>query len=213
MSWTTAGTSIASPEADEHVQPIMLKVMLVDENRDRREALAHSLRSGGYEVMEQSALSLPLMERLPLLAPDVIIIETESPDRDMLEHLCTMSRHQPRPVVMFTDDDSEASIRQAIRSGVTSYVVEGIAPEQVRPVVQVAIARFEAEQALRRDLETARVQLTERKLIERAKGVVMRRKGCSEDEAYALLRRLAMDRRLRLAEVANQLIEMAELIG
>ncbi len=191
----------------------MLKVMLVDENRDRREALALSLRSGGYEVIEKSALSLGLMDRLGALAPDVIIIETESPDRDMLEHLCTMSRNQPRPVVMFTDDDSEASIREAIRSGVTSYVVEGIAPEHVRPVVQVAMARFDAEQALRRDLESARVQLSERKLIERAKGMVMRRKGCTEDEAYALLRRLAMDRRLRLADVANQLIGMADLLG
>ena len=191
----------------------MLKVMLVDENRDRREALALSLRSGGYEVIEKSALSLGLMDRLGVLAPDVIIIETESPDRDMLEHLCTMSRNQPRPVVMFTDDDSEASIREAIRSGVTSYVVEGIAPEHVRPVVQVAMARFDAEQALRRDLESARVQLSERKLIERAKGMVMRRKGCTEDEAYALLRRLAMDRRLRLADVANQLIGMADLLG
>lgn len=191
----------------------MLKVMLIDENRDRREALAASLRLAGYAVIEQDAMTVALLDALTVTAPDLIIIETESPDRDMLEHLCTLSRNQPRPVVMFADDDSEASIRQAIRSGVTSYVVEGIAPEHVRPVLQVAMARFDAEQALRRDLDIARTQLAERKLIERAKGVVMRRKGCSEDEAYALLRRLAMDRRAKLADVAHQLVEMAELLG
>jgi response regulator NasT len=192
---------------------IMLKVMLVDENLARRQALARSLRDGGYEVLEQSAISLALLDRLTTLAPDMIIIDTDSPDRDMLEHLCSMSRTQPRPVVMFTDDDSEATIRQAIRAGVTSYVVDGIAPEHIRPIVQVALARFEEEQMLRRDLETARTQLAERKLIERAKGFVMQQKGVSEDEAYAMLRKLAMSRRQKLIEVAQQLVGMAELLA
>lgn len=205
--------TIALNKPSKSFRPDMLKVMLIDENRDRREALAASLRLAGYAVIEQDAMTVALLDALTVTAPDLIIIETESPDRDMLEHLCTLSRNQPRPVVMFADDDSEASIRQAIRSGVTSYVVEGIAPEHVRPVLQVAMARFDAEQALRRDLDIARTQLAERKLIERAKGVVMRRKGCSEDEAYALLRRLAMDRRAKLADVAHQLVEMAELLG
>lgn len=195
------------------MQPIMLKVMLVDENLDRRQALAHSLREGGYAVIEQSAISLELMERMAGLAPDVIIIDTDSPDRDMLEHLCAMSRTQPRPVLMFTDDDDESTIRQAIRAGVTSYVVDGIAPEAIRPIVQVAMARFEEDQILRRDLESARTQLAERKIIERAKGFIMRQKGVSEEEAYALLRRLAMSRRQKLADVAQQLVGMAELLA
>jgi len=191
----------------------MLKVMLIDENGERRGKLAGSLREGGYQVIENGAISLELMNGMATVAPDVIIIDTDSPDRDMLEHLCVMSRTQPRPVVMLTDDDNDATIRQAIRSGVTSYVVDGIAPERIRPIVQVALARFEEDQAMRHNLETARAQLTERKIIERAKGFVMRQKGVSEDEAYALLRNLAMSRRQKLAEVAHQLVGMAELLG
>lgn len=187
--------------------------MLVDENLGRRQALAQSLRDGGYEVIEQGTISLQLMEHMTALAPDMIIIDTDSPDRDMLEHLCAMSRTAPRPVVMFTDDDNESTIRQAIRAGVTSYVVDGISPEHIRPIVQVALARFEEDQLLRRDLEAARTQLTERKIIERAKGFVMQQKGVSEDEAYALLRRLAMSRRQKVSEVAQQLVGMAELLA
>jgi response regulator NasT len=190
-----------------------LKVMLIDNDHVRRDGLRDSLLGAGYDVITFEAVSLGLMERMGELAPDVIIIETESPDRDTLEHLCAMSRHQPRPVVMFTDDDNEETIRQAIRAGVTSYVVEGIAPEHIRPVLQVALARFQEEQALRRDLETARTQLAERKLVDRAKGVIMRQKGVSEDEAYTLLRKLAMNRRLKLGEVAQQVIDMAELLA
>ena len=131
----------------------------------------------------------------------------------MLEHLCTISRDQPHPIVLFTDEDDAAKIKQAIRAGVTSYVVKGIDPARLKPILQVAIARFEAHQTLRRDLSDAQTQLAERKLIERAKGIVMKQKGIDEDAAYRLLRKLAMDRNAKLKDVAEQVVDFASVLS
>lgn len=191
----------------------MLKVMLIDDNLPRRAALAQNLRELGYWVDEHAALDLALTRRLPQLAPDLIMLDTDSPDRDTLEHVSLMSRSTPLPVVMLTPDGNDRKIKDAIRAGVTSYVVGGIAPERIRPVLQVAIARFEEHQALREELASAKTQLAERKLIERAKGIVMRKKGLDEEAAYSLLRTLAMDRKMKLADVARQLVNVAELLG
>ena len=121
-----------------------------------------------------------------------------------------ISRDQPHPIVLFTDDDNEARIKQAIRAGVTSYVVKGIDPARIKPILQVAIARFEEHQSLRRDLSDAQTQLADRKLIERAKGLVMKQKSIGEDDAYRLLRKMAMDRNAKLADVAEQIVGLSE---
>jgi len=157
--------------------------------------------------------SLELQDAVERLAPDVIIIDTESPSRDSLEHLCVMGRDRPRPIVMFADDDDAATIREAVRAGVSAYVVDGLEPERVKAIVDVACARFEEFQRLRSELAEANRKLSERKLVERAKGLLMKARGVSEDEAYQLLRSLAMNRGKRLGDVAQDVIAAVELLG
>ena len=190
-----------------------LKVMVVDADSTRRAQIVASLRATGCSVIAHDALSIELVARLESVRPDVIVIDADAPDRDMLEHLCSISRDQPHPIVLFTDEDDAAKIKQAIRAGVTSYVVKGIDPVRLKPILQVAIARFEEHQTLRRDLSDAQTQLAERKLIERAKGLVMKQKGIDEDAAYRLLRKLAMDRNAKLADVAEQVLDFAKVLS
>jgi response regulator NasT len=147
------------------------------------------------------------------VAPDVIVIDTESPSRDVLEHLVVMSQHTPRPVVMFASDGAVETIREAVRAGVSAYVVDGLDPARVRPIVDAAVARFEELQGLREQLAEANLRLDERKLIERAKGILMKARGLDEEEAYRALRRMAMDKNRRIGEVARNVIEMADLLG
>ena len=187
-----------------------LKVMVVDADSTRRAQIVSSLQNTGCTVVEHDALSLDIVARLESVRPDVMVIDADAPDRDMLEHLCMISRDQPHPIVLFTDDDNETRIKQAIRAGVTSYVVKGIDPVRIKPILQVAIARFEEHQSLRRDLSDAQTQLAQRKLIERAKGIVMKQKTIDEDEAYRLLRKMAMDRNAKLADVAEQIVGLSE---
>lgn len=123
-----------------------------------------------------------------------------------------ITRDDPRPIVMFTQDQDRTLMREALEAGVSAYVVDGLSVERVRPIVEVALARFEQWQALRRELDQAQTNLAERKVIERAKGIVMKQRGCTESEAYVLLRKLAMDRHQRLAHVAESVITMAELL-
>ena len=190
-----------------------LRVLIVDANPERRALLAQSLQTNDYLVLQRATISLELLKNLPQLDPDVIVIDTDAPDRDTLEHVCMISRDQPRPIVLFTDDDDVARMKQAMRAGVTSYVVKGIAPERIKPILQVAMLRFEEHQALRQDLSLAQNQLAERKLIERAKGIVMQQKNISENAAYTLLRKMAMERNAKLADIAAQVVDLAQALG
>lgn len=187
-----------------------LRVLIVDANPERRALLAQSLQTHDYLVLQRATISLDLLNSLPQWDPDVIVIDADAPDRDTLEHVCMISRDQPRPIVLFTDDDDIAKMKQAMRAGVTSYVVKGIAPERIKPILQVAMLRFEEHQALRQDLSLAQNQLAERKLIERAKGIVMQQKKIGEDAAYNLLRKMAMQRNAKLADIAAQVVDLAQ---
>lgn len=171
-----------------------------------------ALAEAGYAVVAQVADAGGLLAAVRAARPDVIIVDRDSPDRDTLEHLCVVTRDEPRPIVMFTQDKDQGRMRAALRAGVSAYVVDGLAAERVQPIVNVALARFEQWQALRQELGEAQAGLAERKTIERAKGILMTQRRCSEDEAYRLLRRTAMDRNLRLAEVAENVIAMARLL-
>jgi response regulator NasT len=179
-----------------------LRVMVVND----------ALVAAGCDVLDGNGMDAQLAARVTAAAPDVIIIDTDSPDRDTLEHLCCVSRDCARPVVMFTHDDDSEKMRAALRAGVSAYVVRGLEPERIRPIVDLAMARFEASQALNRELAQAQASLAERKLIERAKGIVMAQRQCPEDEAYRALRRLAMDRGQRLNEVAQAIVEAHDLL-
>lgn len=189
-----------------------LRVLIVDADPVRRALLVQSLQNKGCLVMERASFAFDLLDCAPQLQPDVIVIDADAPDRDTLENICMISRHQARPIVLFTDDDDAEKMAQAMRAGVTSYVVKGIAPERIKPILQVAVLRFAEHQALRKDLAVAQNQLSDRKLIERAKGIVMRQKNISEDAAYNLLRKMAMERNAKLADIAAQVVDLAQAI-
>jgi len=187
--------------------------MIVDESRERADLLAHALLAVGHEIIAHAPTTLGLHRRVESLKPDIIIIDTESPDRDTLEHLCFLSESQPRPIVMFTHDGDREKIREAVRAGVSAYVVGGMAAERIEPIIDEAIARFDEYQALKDELREANTRLADRKAVERAKGILMQTRKLSEDAAYKALRKLAMDRNMRLADLAVQIISASELLG
>jgi len=154
-----------------------------------------------------------LTERLAQLQPDLIIVDAESDARDALEHVVMATRDERRPIVLFSDDEDTSYVRKAIAAGVSAYVAAGTPNEHIKPVLDVAMARFEHEESLRRELADVRNQLDERKVIDRAKGLLMTRQGLSEQEAYARLRKAAMDKGIKLADVAQRLIDAADLLG
>jgi len=191
----------------------MLRVMLVDDTPERAFYLRLVLERLGYDVIAEISDPGKLHDEVLRLAPDAIIVDTESPSRDTLENLCTITDSCPRPIVMFSDDPARESIREAVRAGVSAYVVDGLAPERITPIIDTAVARFEAFQSVREELEKTKAQLSERKLIERAKGILMKEKRVSEEDAYRLLRKLAMDKNLTVAAIAEQVITVARLLG
>lgn len=191
----------------------MLRVLLVDNNLARSASLTKSLVEAGYRVVGQVSATADLNQMVAQLKPDVIIIDLESPSRDTLEHICVVSRDAPRPIVMFTHDGETEKIRAATRAGVSAYVVGGLDSTRLRPILDAAIARFEEYQALRSELKTAAARLAERKAVERAKGILMKQRGLDEEAAYQALRKLAMERGMKLSEIARQVIEAAALLS
>ena len=191
----------------------MLRVMLVDDTQKDVSLLKETLVAAGYEVVAEEKSPAALLERVGEVQPDVIIIDTNSPSRDVLEQVVIVSRDDPRPIVMFTDDAGSDTIQSAIRAGVTAYIVAGMQPERLKPILEVAQARFDADRALRDELKNAQGKLAERKIIEKAKGILMQQKQINEEEAYRLLRREAMNRNLKLLEIAQQVLDVARLLS
>lgn len=189
-----------------------LRVLLVDENRGRSALLEKALSDAGYHVIAKVITSDNLAHQVRLRQPDVIIVDLESPDRDTLEHMHSITRDQPRPIVMFAEDQDSDAIQKAISAGVSAYIVDGLSPKRVKPVMEVAIARFREYQALRDELAKTKLTLEERKIIDRAKGLLMKRQGMDEDAAYQALRKIAMDRSQKLVEVARNVISVMELL-
>ena len=190
-----------------------LRVILVDSVVERANSVREALEAQGVHVAAVLANGTDLCARVAALAPDVIIADIDSPDRDTLEAMRSVTFEHSRPVVMFAQDGKAETIRAAVEAGVAAYVVDGLKPERVKPVVDVAIARFQQFQSLRGELQKAKVSLAERKTIEKAKGILMKRRRCEEDEAHRLMRKMAMDQKLRLIDIANKIVEAAELLG
>ena len=190
-----------------------MRVLVVDESDERAALLREALTAAGHEVAASLSSPLELLRAVDALKPDVIVIDTESPTRDVLEHVVIVSQSSPRPIVMFANDAGGAAIRDAVRAGVSAYIVDGLDSSRVNSIVEVACARFEEYQKLKIELAEANLKLSERKLVERAKGLLMQSRGLSEDEAYHALRKLAMSKKMRLGEIAQQVIESAELLG
>jgi response regulator NasT len=190
----------------------MARILVIDESQQRAVDICTGLIKAGHQVAAVLPSALELIERIDEIKPDIILIETESPSRDTLEHLAVMNQTMPRPVVMFSRDRDGETIRSAVKAGVAAYVVDGFDIGRLEPVVDVAIARFEEHQSLRQELANASRKLSERKTIEKAKGILMKSRGLDEDAAYAALRKLAMEKSQPLAQVASNVVEMANLL-
>lgn len=213
--------------ASQHAMTEALRIVVVapdlaitdpdDDHAVQQAERSRMLRIGLLEANFNLVATLPadvfLGERLAQLQPDLIIVDTESEARDALEHVVVATRDARRPIVMFTNDDDTTHVKDAVAAGVCAYIVAGLAPQRIRPILDVAMARFAHEQALRAELADARTELQDRKTIDRAKGLLMQRQGLSEQAAYEKLRKTAMDKGLKLGEVARRMLEMAELLG
>lgn len=191
----------------------MLRVVLIDETPERAAMLQQALVDHGYDVVARLDPAEDLAQRVAELAPDIILVDMDSPSRDVLEHVRSISRDQPRPIVMFAEKSDRETTAAAIKAGVSAYIVDGLNEKRLQDIMDVAVARFREYQALRAELEEARVKLSERKLVDRAKGLLMQHKHMSEDEAYKALRKMAMDRNMRMGEVAQNVIAVMEMLG
>ncbi|AMA47193.1 ANTAR domain-containing response regulator [Pseudomonas monteilii] len=190
----------------------MLRILLINDTSRTGGRLRSALSEAGFEVIDESGLTIDLPARVEAVRPDVVLIDTDSPSRDVMEQVVIVTRDQPRPIVMFTDEHDPGVMRQAIKAGVSAYIVEGIHAQRLQPIMDVAMARFESDQVLRSQLHARDQQLAERKRIELAKGMLMKMKSCGEEEAYTLMRRQAMSRQQKLIQVAEQIIAMNELL-
>ena len=190
-----------------------MRVMLVDEQRDRRDVLVNMLDCADCDLVCVLDSAEDLLRKVGQFLPDVVIIDIDLPSRDTLESLRSVQASDPRPMVMFSQDDNGDTIRRAVQAGVSAYVVDGLQAQRVRPILEAAIARFEQHRGLQAELDRTRSALEDRKKIERAKGIVMMQRGIGEPAAYGLMRKAAMDQNRRLVEIADSIIAAAELLG
>jgi len=183
-----------------------VRVMLVDDHPTRAQLVEENLKAAGFEVLSVISSATGLLFQIEQHRPDVVLIDLQSPDRDVLESLAIVNLHNPTAMVMFAEEDDPDYIRQAVAAGISTYLTEGINPAKVRPVIEVAMAQFRQFQGLKEELNTARNQLQDRTVIEKAKGLLMAQKGITENEAHQLLTRLAMNNNQRLRDVAQTVI-------
>lgn len=188
-----------------------MQILVIDEDQARADALVQSLVAAGYETIGVIDPKEDLVAKVKDLAPDMIIVDMESPSRDTLEDMRRITADRPRPIVMFVDQSDESTIAEAMRVGISAYVIDGLNPARVKPILDVAVARFAEFQKLRGELDQAKMDLADRKIIERAKGLLMKRRGIPEEQAYRLLQKLAMDQNQRLIEVARSIITLAHV--
>jgi response regulator NasT len=193
--------------------PASLAILVIDENRIRAAIIEAGLREAGHDHVTLVHDVAGIARRIADINPDVIVIDLENPNRDMLENMFQLSRAVKRPIAMFVDRSDSASIEAAIDAGVSAYIVDGLKRERVKPILDLAISRFNAFSRLSRELEEARNELEDRKVIERAKGILMKSRGLPEAEAYALLRKTAMNQNRRIGEIARSLVTAAGLLG
>jgi response regulator NasT len=190
-----------------------LSILVIDENRIRAAIIESGLREAGHDRVTVVNEIKGLASQIEALRPDVIVIDIENPQRDMMEHLFQLTRSVDRPIAMFVDRSDTASIEAAVEAGVSAYIVDGLRKERVKPILDMAVSRFNAFSRLQRELTDAKTALEERKLIERAKGILMQTRRFSEQEAYALLRQTAMNEKKKLADIAQSVVTAAALLG
>ncbi len=203
-----------------------LTVLVIDEDKGRAALLEQALRDQEYRILGRLDSTDHLADKVAELQPDIIIIDLDSPDRDVLENMALLNKHCPRPVVMFAEQGDQLTIEKAIRSGVSAYVVDGLEQHRMKAILDVATARFREFQAMRNELsqvhselhqvhgelDQARSELADRKLIEKAKGLIMKHNHCAEDKAFKAMRKMAMDQQKPLNEIARNIITVLELM-
>jgi response regulator NasT len=188
-----------------------LKIVIVDDSPVRAAILEEGLREAGYVNVVRIEGTAKLLARIYAIDPDVILIDLENPSRDVLEQMFQVSRIVKRPVAMFVDQADSASIQASVDAGVSAYIVDGLKKERIKSILDLCISRFNAFDRLQTELEQTKSALEERKVIDRAKGILMKAKNLSEEQAYALLRKTAMNENRKIAEVAQSVVTAAEL--
>jgi len=190
-----------------------LSILVIDDNAIRASIIEAGLREAGHASVRVITDIEDVARRIGEIAPDVVIIDLENPNRDVLEHFFALSRTIKRPIAMFVDKSDPAEIEAAVDAGVSAYVVDGLRKDRIKPILDMAIVRFRAFSRLQGELDAARSELQGRKVIDKAKGILMTSRGLSEDAAYALLRTTAMNQNRKIVEIAQAVVTAAELLG
>lgn len=188
------------------------KIVIVDESPIRAAILKEGLRDAGFTSVEHIAEMQNLLARIYRIDPDVILIDLENPSRDILEQMFQVSRAVRRPIAMFVDQSDAASIQQSVDAGVSAYIVDGLTKERIKPILDLCISRFNAFSKLQDELDRTKSALEDRKILDRAKGLLMKAKGLTEEEAYVLIRSTAMREKKKIGDIAQSIITAAELL-
>lgn len=188
------------------------KIVIVDESPIRAAILEEGLREAGYTGVVHISEMHSLLARIYALDPDIIVIDLENPSRDVLEQMFQVSRAVRRPIAMFVDQSDAASIRASVEAGVSAYIVDGFNKQRIKPILDLCVSRFNAFARLQDELDRTKHALEERKVIDRAKGILMKLKGLTEDEAYVLLRSTAMREKKKIGEIAQSILTASELL-
>lgn len=186
--------------------PSTLSILVIDENVSRASLIHEALREAGHDAVHLVHSIEGVAARIAELEPDVIVIDLDNPNRDMLENLFQLTRSVNRPIAMFVDRSDRTSMEAAVDAGVSAYVVDGLRPDRIKPILDMAVSRFNAYTRMMSELEQAKGELAARKVIDRAKNILMEARGIDENEAYAILRKTAMDQSRKIADVAESLV-------
>lgn len=185
-----------------------MNILVIDNHPERAGILETALLDLGHAVVVRAPTNQRIHHLVSSFEPDVVIVDAQSPDRDMLEDIALTSDRSPRPIIFFAEDDDDDVIRRSIQAGVSAYIVDGLQPERVNTIVKVAISRFEAFQSLRGELQKTRDELSDRKVIDRAKGLLMHHRDCDEAAAFNAMRKMAMNKSVRLVDIAQDVISL-----
>jgi two-component system, response regulator / RNA-binding antiterminator len=188
------------------------KIVIIDESPIRAAILEEGLREAGYTEVVQVNEMQSLLARISALDPDIIVIDLENPSRDSLEQMFQVSRAVRRPIAMFVDQSDSSMIQASVDAGVSAYIVDGLKKERIKPILDLCVSRFNAFAKLQDELDRTRNALEERKVIDRAKGILMKLKGLTEEEAYVLLRSTAMREKKKIGEIAQSILTASEML-
>ena len=201
-------------QAEQSAPPaVPLRVLVIDDNPERANLVERGLEKNAIVHTASQLQGKQLLDLIAEILPDVIIMDCESPNRDSIESLRTVVQNNPKAIVMFVEEENDTAQRAAIEAGVSAYVVDGLTPKRVRPVIDVAIARFQVMDGLRSELKKTKEDLAARKVIERAKGLLMKTRNMTEEEAYAAMRTMSQERGLPLKEIAETVISVMSLLS